>query len=388
MSSSKKIDPRSMKRLNKQLILRHLIERGPRSRIELVAMTGLANSAIWRITEELIQEGLIEQKGYFMRTNTKRASVYGPTKAFATSLIIDVQVLQTTVALGFLDGSWEIISSFPTNGFEEFLNNIDSIMNSKLFDERLRKGKTRMVFSLPGIVDGKNCTLLYAPNLKWHNVDFREHFARYGFEILIDNDSNLSLLGESFFAKDIKNSNNAFFLYLGEGVGGALLINSNIVKGSNFAAGEIGHSILMVKNTIFEVEELLSISKLVSMFEQTTGENLEGSLKERFDAIVRFWLAGDKTTHQLIDDFLKNLVITIRNIGYFMNPEIIVFGGAVSNLWETFGSFIEKELLQIDIYGFLRNIKFRDTIFKSVSPSLPGCNITAINKILEDMNNA
>ncbi|HBT25775.1 MAG TPA: ArsR family transcriptional regulator, partial [Pseudothermotoga sp.] len=55
---------------------------------------------------------------------------------------------------------------------------------------------------------------------------------------------------------------------------------------------------------------------------------------------------------------------------------------------ETFGSFIEKELLQIDIYGFLRNIKFRDTIFKSVSPSLPGCNITAINKILEDMNNA
>ncbi len=387
MKTAKKVDPKSMKKMNKQLILRYLVEHGPSSRTELVAKTGLANSAVWRIIEELVEQGFIEQKEYFMKTSTKKAAIYGVTRNYMTCLIVDVQVLQTTVALGFLDGSWEILENFPTTSFEEFTYRINEFLSEKTLNRLLgKKRKNRIVFSVPGIVDSQKSKLLYAPNLKWHDVDFKEQFGKKTFEIIVDNDSNLSLLAESFFSNDIKDSNNAFFLYLGEGVGGALLINGKIVRGMNFAAGEIGHTVLDMKDGIVEVEALLSISKLVEKFEKLKGKTLEGNLKERFDCVVKAWLGTDKIAQQLIDDFLRNLVLVLRNIGYLINPQIIVFGGSVNNLWENFGPFIEKELKKIDDYGFLNGMTFRDTIFKNVSPSLPGCNVAAINRVLEDSN--
>lgn len=387
MRTVKKIDPKSMKKMNKQLVLRYLVEHGPSSRTELVAKTGLANSAVWRIIEELVDQGLIEQKEYFMKTNTKKAAVYGVARNFMTCLIVDVQVLQTTVALGFLDGSWEILETFQTDNFEEFTHRINEFLSEKTLNNLLgKRRKNRIVFSVPGIVDSQKNKLLYAPNLKWHNVDFKEYFGKKTFEVIVDNDSNLSLLAESFFSNDIKDSNSAFFLYLGEGVGGAILINGKIVKGTNFAAGEIGHTILQIKDNVVEVETLLSISKLVEEFEKSKTNVSKGNLKERFDFLVKAWLSGDEVAKNLISAFLKNLALTLRNIGYSINPQIIVFGGSVNNLWENFGPFIHKEISKIDDYGFLNGITFRDTIFKNVSPSLPGCNVAAINKILEDSN--
>ncbi|WP_144380729.1 ROK family transcriptional regulator [Thermotoga profunda] len=387
MKTVKKIDPKSMKKMNKQLVLRYLVEHGPSSRTELVAKIGLANSAVWRIIEELVDQGFIEQKEYFMKTNTKKAAVYGVARNFMTCLIVDVQVLQTTVALGFLDGSWEVLETFQTDNFEEFKHRINEFLSEKTLNHLLgKRRKNRIVFSVPGIVDSQKNKLLYAPNLNWHNVDFKEYFGKKNFEIIVDNDSNLSLLAESFFSSDIKDSNNAFFLYLGEGVGGAILINGKIVKGTNFAAGEIGHTILQIKDNVVEVETLLSISKLVEKFEKSKMNISKGNLKERFDLLVKAWLSGDKVAKHLIGTFLNNLALTLRNIGYLINPQIIVFGGSVNNLWENFGSFIHKEITKIDDYGFLGGITFRDTIFKNVSPSLPGCNVAAINKILEDSN--
>lgn len=387
MKTVKKIDPKSMKKMNKQLVLRYLVEHGPSSRTELVAKTGLANSAVWRIIEELVDQGFIEQKEYFMKTSTKKAAIYGVARNFMTCLIVDVQVLQTTVALGFLDGSWEILETFKTSNFEEFKHRIDEFLSEKTLNHLLgKKRKNRIVFSVPGIVDSQKSKLLYAPNLKWHDVDFKEQFGKKTFEVIVDNDSNLSLLAESFFSNDIKDSNNAFFLYLGEGIGGAILINGRIVKGSNFAAGEIGHTILQVKDDIVEVETLLSISKLVEEFERIKTNTPEGCLKERFDYVVKAWLSGDKAARKLLESFLNNLVLVLRNVGYLINPQIIVFGGSVNNLWENFGPVIQRKISKIDDYGFLKGIVFRDTIFKNVSPSLPGCNVAAVNRILEDSN--
>ncbi len=127
----RKVDPKSMKRMNRQLILRYLIEHGPSSRTELVERTGFASSAVWRIIEELVDQGFVEQKEYFMKTNTKKAAVYGVARNFMTCLIVDVQVLQTTVAFGFLDGSWEILETFPTTNFEEFVSRINEFLSEK-----------------------------------------------------------------------------------------------------------------------------------------------------------------------------------------------------------------------------------------------------------------
>lgn len=51
----RKLDPRAMKSMNKQMILSYLLEHRPCSRTDLVTKTGLASSAIWRMIDELLR---------------------------------------------------------------------------------------------------------------------------------------------------------------------------------------------------------------------------------------------------------------------------------------------------------------------------------------------
>jgi len=161
----KKLNPKSMKRENKKMVLRYLIESGPHSRVEIARKTGLAQSAIWRIIEELVNEGLVEEKGT-VTGRRRKAVTYGPTRSFITSIIYNVEVLETLVAVGFLDGAWRIIERFSTpKDFGEFKQRVTSSYENILKSHVLNKNISKVVFSLPGIVNTENKFLIHAPNL-------------------------------------------------------------------------------------------------------------------------------------------------------------------------------------------------------------------------------
>ncbi|AEH51553.1 ROK family protein [Pseudothermotoga thermarum DSM 5069] len=357
---SRKINPKSMKQINKAIILRNIIETGAMSRTELAKATGLANSAVWRIVQELENESLIEKRSYLKKTATKGAVVYGPSKKFACSIIVDVQVTHSSIALGFLDKSWKIIETFETNGLERFLEKVDRIISTLSTDEMVNVDKTILTISVPGVVNQEGQILVCAPNLNWSNVNLLEIFSKYGFKVIAENDANLSLLAEWFFSQDVRRSNNAFFLYFGEGIGGALIINGKIIKGKNFAAGEVGHSIVNVSPSGYvEVESLLSISQLIERFEKASRQKLSGTLKEKFDRLIGKWRASDKLAVKLVEEFTNAIAVTLLNIGYIVNPDVVIFGGIVNNLWENLGQIIHKKLQKLDKYNFIRTCQLK-----------------------------
>jgi len=142
---------------------------------------------------------------------------------------------------------------------------------------------------------------------------------------MVENDSKLSLLAESFYSSYIKNSSNAFFLYLGEGVGGAIFINGRMIRGMNSAAGEIGHTLLRICDGLVEVEKLLSIANLLENFEKRKNIEEGGTLKDRFVKLQKAWFSGDRTAKELLEEFLDNLAIVLRNVCYMLNPRLVVF---------------------------------------------------------------
>jgi len=354
----------------------------------MAQFTKLANSAIWRITDELMKEGLIEIKGFYSSTSHKKSCVFGPSRSFVLSIIYNVEVLETIVGIGYLDGSWKIVETFPTQTLENFLKNVKKTLKKLEKDFPINEKMTRIVFSLPGTVNMKEKKLIYAPNLGWKNLSIKDILADKNYFLIVDNDSNFSLLAEFFFSKDVKNSSTAFFLYLGEGIGGSILVNNQIIRGKNFAAGEIGHSILMKSKSgsYKEIEQFLSISELIKNFEKKKKQELAGNiLKEKFDSAVRLWFKNDEIAIEIFQEFLEILAVVLRNIVYFLNPEIVIFGGIVNNIWEVFGEIIYKRLSELVPGEVLNGIIFRDTIFKNVPPSLPGCNVAAIEQILESL---
>lgn len=85
-----------------------------------------------------------------------------------------------------------------------------------------------------------------------------------------------------------------------------------------------------------------------------------------------------------MDNYLRCVAVVLKNVIYFLNPGVIVLGGIVNDLWETFGSFIKKELEKITDRE-IADVLIRDTIFKEVAPSLVGGNVLVIEEFLKSV---
>jgi predicted NBD/HSP70 family sugar kinase len=77
------------------------------------------------------------------------------------------------------------------------------------------------------------------------------------------------------------------------------------------------------------------------------------------------------------ENYIKYLAITLRNIIYFLNPDVIILGSLINNIHETFGNLIEEELYKLLDKTFFNTVS-RDTIFEDAPPSLVGANVLVL----------
>lgn len=138
-------------------------------------------------------------------------------------------------------------------------------------------------------------------------------------------------------------------IVLGSAVGGALVKNGSIHKGSHFSAGEISFiekdgDISDICNSVGYQNGVLSLYRLV---EQQTGIPVA-----ELDGIRIFEMAnrGDAGVLEAIDRFAKSLARVIYNIQAIYDPEVFAVGGAISQQ----NLFIESLIRNVDsIYNRL-----------------------------------
>lgn len=96
-----------------------------------------------------------------------------------------------------------------------------------------------------------NGTIEYAPNIAWAHegiVPLAEMFSKaLGIPVALTNDANAAAIGEMTYgvARGMKNF---IVLTLGTGVGSGIVVNGQLLYGSNGFAGELGHVIMQREN--------------------------------------------------------------------------------------------------------------------------------------------
>lgn len=99
-------------------------------------------------------------------------------------------------------------------------------------------------FGAPGTINWERTAVMHPPNLPgWEVVDLREALRkRLGSEIpvFVENDANLAGLGSAFYGAG-RPYDSFIMVTLGTGVGGAIIYNNRIFRGTTGAAGELGH---------------------------------------------------------------------------------------------------------------------------------------------------
>ena len=201
---------------------------------------------------------------------------------------------------------------------------------------------------VPGALDIEKGEIITSPNLKnWKNVPIVKMLSKISkMPVCMDNDANLAAIGEHWIGAGLGFSN-IVMLTLGTGVGGGIIINNNIYRGSHGTAGEIGHITIVEKGEICAcgnygcLEAYASANGTVKRALKELGKtSIKSSLKdlkkEELSAQTIYLHAknGDRFSKKILIDSGRYLGIGIATLANIFDPDAIIIGGGFSKAEE------------------------------------------------------
>jgi glucokinase len=197
--------------------------------------------------------------------------------------------------------------------------------------------------SVPGIYRIKTGTV-WAPNIPgWDDYPLFQEVKKVSKEIpvTIDSDRACYILGEAWQG-NAKECKDAIFLAVGTGIGAGILVNGNILRGSNDIAGAIGW---MALSRPFKDEYIHcgcfeyyasgdGIAKIARKFLKETKE-YSGELNNKPSAqitchdVFAAYDNNDPLAKKVIEMGIEFWGMAVANLVSLFNPEKIIFGGGV-----------------------------------------------------------
>lgn len=264
---------------------------------------------------------------------------------------VGIDIGGTNISTGVVDENYNIIGrgKLKTNigrDYKEILADIIETVKLAVSDAGLENDDIRWIgVGCPGTCNTDTGVVEYSNNLRWLNVpilaDIEEAFGRKTY---IDNDANVAAYGE-YLAGAAKGAKNAVVITLGTGVGAGIIINGKIFSGSNFAGGEIGHTVIVVdgyectcgRKGCFEAYS--SATGLIRMTREASESHPESKIRQlveadgRISARTAFNAAKmlDETGIEVVERYIKHLACGITNTINIFQPDILCIGGGVCN---------------------------------------------------------
>ncbi|MGR8007208.1 ROK family protein [Streptomyces hypolithicus] len=251
-----KADQDTVRRHNLSLVLRAVHDTGEATRAGVAARVGLTRAAVSSLVEQLLDGGFVTESGKTFSGQAGRpGTVLKVARTGLAGLGVEINIDYVSVCVTDLSGSERVRITEPVDHRgappSEVLARAARIASRALETaarERLRPVGVQL--ALPGLVSGG--TVRQAPNLGWTGVDAEALFGRALAELLpggralrigSENEANLAALAELWFG-DL--GRDRTFLYVsGEiGVGGALVLHGELLRGAHGFAGEIGHVVV------------------------------------------------------------------------------------------------------------------------------------------------
>ncbi|WP_461031096.1 ROK family protein, partial [Streptomyces sparsus] len=95
--------------------------------------------------------------------------------------------------------------------------------------------------AVPGLVARDRLTVVRAPNLGWQDVDLSLHLPVREGGLSADNEANLGALAELWLGGHDPEPRDALHVSAAIGIGAAILVDGELLRGTRGFAGELGH---------------------------------------------------------------------------------------------------------------------------------------------------
>lgn len=269
---------------------------------------------------------------------------------------IGVDLGGTYTKIGLVDKKGKIIAkrTLKTMNYKRssLIDKIVDSIDKLLIEKKLkRRNISGIGMGLPGLIDSRRGVVRYLVNIPgWRNVYLKRLLeARLNIKTYIDNDVNLMTLGELYYGAG-KNAGNLICITLGTGVGGGIVIDGKLYRGTDLVAGEIGHIPINEKGPRCNCGGIACIESYIG------NRYLIKKLKKKnkkftFELVDKAARMGDRFAIRFWKEVGTKLGIALTGVINFLNPEKIVIGGGIANagrfLFDPLKETVKKRAMKI-----------------------------------------
>lgn len=353
--------------MNYHKILETIIREGCISRADLAKRLGLTKATVSSQVQNLLDDGLVEEAGVSRTSKGRHPIQLSFRGGSAHALSFDIGLERINLLLSDLLGQDCYSRQFCWNPDEDELlpllyRIIDTLlgyprpedwpsagticnatvdrsrpaaqpsagtMHTDFSDMPLQKPLHLVGISLAihGVV--RDNEILFTPYYNLEHAPLREKLTqRYFLPVFIENEANLSALGEKTFSHKVSNLVN---ISVHSGIGLGIIMDGRLYSGANGFAGEFGHTIVEPHGRPCPcgnhgcIEQYASETAILRKYNQLSNTT-EGTV----DDLVSDYQKKEGAALLAIEDFVTYMAIGINNIVNIFNPQLIVINSSIT----------------------------------------------------------
>jgi glucokinase len=232
----------------------------------------------------------------------------GGTKVESVS-VVDGRALEPSTAPTHLDSTAKL------------LDGIESVAREVIE----RDGEPEAIgVGVPSQIDFATGTVVASVNIPLEGVPLREELhSRFGLPVFVDNDANCAALAEAQLVEDGP-AKHLLMLTLGTGVGGGVIIDGRIFRGSTGLGAELGHMVIDADGRPCPGRTCDNRGCIEAY---CSGKALELASGRDGREVLAAARAGDEVALGYLQDVGRWLGVGISSFVNIFEPEYIVIGG-------------------------------------------------------------
>lgn len=323
------IDKYIIREQNEKVVLKTIIQEGQISRANLSKQTKLNKATISSIVATLLEQDLVSEIGAGESSGGRKPILVTFNEKCGVSISIDLGDNYISAILTYLDGT--IIEQTTTHSIsitkDNVMNYLTNIVDAFCtFNSYSTYGLVHIAIGIHGIV--RNNKIIFSPFYNLGEIDLEDELCQlYNVPIVLENEANLSAIGERTNLTEYKN---LVSISIHTGIGAGIILNGELFTGVGGYAGEIGHMTLFPDGdtcpcgNVGCLELYASEKQLLKKF-----NNLKESNLLTFEDLKVDYSNNDVHAIYTVDTFIQYITIGIHNIITTFNPEIVIINSPI-----------------------------------------------------------
>lgn len=321
---------------NRKNIKQLLYSEGALTKQEIVSMLNLSLPTVNLLVQQLMDENLITEQPSDISSGGRKPQLFCFNYDAKVSVGVEIsqnhnRIILTNLKNKLIDQSRTRVRFESTDEYwEGVAGRVESILSKNGIKKEQVIGTG---IAIPGVVKHDGGIVELAPTLSLKNFHYGNLERFFDMPVIIENEANAAGFAE-VWNRDVVD--NAVYISITKGVGGAVIIDNKLFTGENNRSGEFGHMTLIPGGVPCSCGRKGCFEAYCSTKVLTQYSN--GDIDEFFELKAK----NNKELEKVWDEYLDNLAIGISNIKTALDMEIIIGGDLDQYLHSDYDRLCEK----------------------------------------------